>query len=131
MLDRSALAGLAARDIETDRVRSHSPPRSVRDGPLFQQVLEAQFVGIPSPIRFSEHARRRLEERGIPFGEEELAKLEQAVSKAASKGARDSLVLMGGLALVVSVKNRIVVTAVDAVSRKDNVFTNIDSVVLS
>jgi hypothetical protein len=38
---------------------------------------------------------------------------------------------MDDLALVVSIKNKMVITAVDANSRKDNIFTNIDSVVLT
>ena len=46
------------------------------------------------------------------------------------KGARDSLVLMQDLALVVSVKNNTVITAVDGESLKENVFTNIDSAVI-
>lgn len=37
---------------------------------------------------------------------------------------------MNNLALVVSVKNHIVITAIDDRYMKDNVFTNIDSVVI-
>ena len=47
-----------------------------------------------------------------------------------AKGAKESLILMDQLALVVSVKNRTVITAVDGASLKDNVFTNIDSAVI-
>jgi flagellar operon protein len=37
---------------------------------------------------------------------------------------------MNNLALVVSVKNRTVITAMDGSNMKDNVFTNIDSAVI-
>lgn len=106
-----------------------SPPA---DGPGFDEVLESQLGRQPA-VRFSAHAQRRLEARHISFGSDETARLEQAVEKAASKGSRESLVLMDDLALIVSVKNRIVITALDANSRKDatRVFTNIDSVVLT
>ena len=60
-----------------------------------------------------------------------VARLEQAVDRAGQKGARDSLVLMDDLALLVNVRNRVVVTAVPQSSAKDNVFTNIDSVVIA
>ena len=52
------------------------------------------------------------------------------MDKAAQKGSQDSLILMNDTALVVSVKNRTVVTAMDGASMKDNVFTNIDSAVI-
>lgn len=96
----------------------------------FDDLLQAQ-LGRPPAVRLSAHAQRRLQTRNIPFGSEETIRLEQAVEKAANKGSRESLILMDDLALVVNIKNRVVVTAVDAESRKENVFTNIDSVVLT
>lgn len=96
----------------------------------FEDLLQAQ-LGRPPAVRLSAHAQRRLQTRNIAFGSEEAIRLEQAVEKAANKGSRESLILMDDLALVVNIKNRVVVTAVDAESRKENVFTNIDSVVLT
>jgi len=96
----------------------------------FEALLKAQ-LGRPGAVQFSAHAQRRIENRQIDFGNEEVARLEQAVEKAAKKGSKESLILMDDLALVVSIKNKVVITAVDANARKDNVFTNIDSVVLT
>jgi len=93
----------------------------------FGQVLEKKLQG---ELKFSQHARQRLQSRNIELGEAEMARLENAVSKAREKGARDSLVLMDNLALVVSIKNNTVITAVDEQSLKENVFTNIDSAVI-
>ena len=60
-----------------------------------------------------------------------MAKLSTAVHKAAQKGAKESLILMNNeLALVVSIANKTVITAMDGPSLKDNVFTNIDSAVI-
>jgi len=88
-------------------------------------------------LQFSAHAQHKLNARDIQLSDEALTKLNHAVEKAASKGARDALVLMPGesreddLALVVSVTNRTVITAVDGDHLEDNVFTNIDSAVIA
>ncbi|HEX7058026.1 MAG TPA: TIGR02530 family flagellar biosynthesis protein [Bacilli bacterium] len=81
-------------------------------------------------VRLSQHAESRLIQRGIRFTPEQMTKIEAAIDKAAAKGAKDSLIVMQDLALIVSVKNRTIVTAVDSASVKDNVFTNIDSAVI-
>jgi flagellar operon protein len=78
----------------------------------------------------------RLQMRNITLSLDDLNKLRDAVDRAEAKGAREALVLMSrpsreqDLALVVSVKNRTVITAMDGDSLKDNVFTNIDSAVI-
>jgi flagellar operon protein len=81
-------------------------------------------------LKFSNHAVERMMRRGIKFAPEDLEKLNQAVQKAESKGAKDTLVLMKDTALIVSVKNKTVVTVMDKTSLKENVFTNIDSTVV-
>ena len=61
---------------------------------------------------------------------DKLAYACRLLRKAAAKGAKESLVMVDNVALVVSVKNRTVITAVDQANLKDNVFTNIDSAVI-
>jgi len=92
----------------------------------FNQILDKELTG----IKFSQHALQRLQIRNIQFNKSDLDKLSNAVDKAAQKGSKDSLILMNNAALVVSVKNRTVITAMDGSSMKDNVFTNIDSAVI-
>ena len=84
-----------------------------------------------SGIRFSRHAVERMSSRGISLDGGKLSKLDAAVNAAGSKGARESLVLMDELALVVSVKNRTVITAMSSDETKGNVFTSIDSTVIA
>jgi flagellar operon protein len=104
------------------------PSGTVEDRNKFARVLEEK---LPSQgVRFSQHAQDRLKARGISFSANDLQKLEGAVDTVARKGGRESLVMLGDAALVVSVKNRTVVTAVDRESMKGNVFTNIDSAVV-
>jgi flagellar operon protein len=97
----------------------------------------AEADGIPregtaaGALQFSKHAQKRLASRNIELSPMDLEKIEEAVDTLRRKGGRDSLVLMGDLALVVSVKNNTVITAVDENSSKENVFTNIDSAVIA
>ena len=82
-------------------------------------------------LHFSRHAQKRLEQRGIEMDVTQMARLEQAVGQAAAKGARESLILLDEMALVVSVQNRTVVTAMGQQTGKEQVVTNIDSVVIA
>lgn len=94
----------------------------------FAQVLDQK---LPSQgVKFSQHAQDRLRARNITFSSAELANLEGAVNSVAQKGGKESLVMMGDSALVVSIKNRTVVTAMDKSQMRGNVFTNIDSAVV-
>ncbi|MNP52888.1 hypothetical protein D3C76_1473110 [compost metagenome] len=81
-------------------------------------------------LKFSNHAAKRLEQRGIELGSRQLDQISNAVEKAAAKGSKESLILMKDMALIVSIPNRTVVTAMDGSSMKDNVFTQIDSAVI-
>jgi flagellar operon protein len=98
-----------------------------RDENSFQAVLEKEL----RTVKFSAHASERLKSRNIEFSDAEMEKLENAVTRAEEKGSRESLVMMNNLALIVSVKNRTVVTAMDKQMFNHHVFTNIDSVVFA
>ena len=91
----------------------------------FAKVLDQKLTG--QPVRLSQHALERLKSRGITLSDTDMKKLAGAVDSVAQKGGKDSLILMGDAALVVSVKNRTVVTAMDRQGMQGNVFTNIDS----
>lgn len=94
-------------------------------GQLWQETLQKQEA-----VKFSAHALQRLQERQITLGESELAKINQAVSAAEKKGARSSLLLYDDLALVASVKNKTIITALGGEDMRAHVFTNIDSAVI-
>ena len=94
----------------------------------FAKVLDQKLTG--QPVRLSQHAADRLRSRGITLSEQDMKKLAGAVDSVAQKGGKDSLIMMGDAALVVSIKNRTVVTAMDRQGMQGNVFTNIDSAVV-
>lgn len=89
-----------------------------------------QMPAADSALKFSNHAIERMRTRGISYTAEQMQSLEKAVAKAASKGAKQTLVLTDNSALIVGVKNNTVVTVMDKANLKENVFTNIDSTVV-
>jgi flagellar operon protein len=105
------------------------PAQPQLNGPSFESIFNEQLTE-PTEVKFSAHALKRLESREITLNKDEIALLKEAVNRAEAKGAKESLILMDRMALVVSIKNRTVITAVDNGSLKENVFTNIDSAVI-
>ena len=102
---------------------------SPANGPSFAAVL--QRIGGAQPPKFSRHALERLQQRGIDLGQPTLGRLTDGVSRAASKGSKNSVVFVDGTAFVVSVANNTVITAVGAEHMREHVFTNIDSAVIA
>lgn len=78
-------------------------------------------------VAFSQHAQQRMLERHLSLDANQLAQLDNTVDRLAQKGAREALIYLNDIALVVSVTNRTVITAMDGTSAKDNLFMNIDS----
>ncbi len=105
-------------------------PVQIPPSESFRSVLEG-VRSAPStsaePLKFSAHAMQRLQSRNISLTSDDVAKMNDMADKAAAKGAKNSLFIMRDVAMVVSIKNRTVITAVDSDSMKENVFTNIDS----
>ena len=90
----------------------------------FNRILTEQ----EDRIRFSSHAEARIEKRGVKLTSDDIQKLGDAVDRMQEKGVKEALVYMNNnVAMVVSVQNRTVITAVDEASAKENIFTNIDS----
>lgn len=102
---------------------------------VFDRALETvgeqkDLTQIRSPLKFSAHASQRLKDRKIALDPMTLAQVSDAVDKAEAKGIEDTLVLTSDAALIVNVKNRTVITALDRKSAAGNVFTNIDGAVI-
>jgi flagellar operon protein len=91
----------------------------------FARILDDKLPG--QGIRFSQHAQERLRSRGITLSESDLRGLAGAMDSVAKKGGKESLIMQGDTAFVVSVANRTVITAMDRKSMAGSVITNIDS----
>ncbi len=112
-----------------EKVEGQSPAKARRQpGQQSFQVLLSEKLD-EAKLQFSAHALKRLEERNIRLKEEDLGKLGQAVSRAAAKGSRSSLLVYRDMAFVAGVQSKTIITAMDGESMKEHVFTNIDSAV--
>ncbi|WP_196604736.1 TIGR02530 family flagellar biosynthesis protein [Pectinatus haikarae] len=78
-------------------------------------------------VGFSQHALSRMAERNIKLSDADMDKMNDTVCKMAQKGSKEALIYLKGAAFVVSITNKTVITAMDGVSTKENIFTNIDS----
>lgn len=97
------------------------------NGRSFDSIFKTEL----EKIKFSNHATKRLEDRNIELDEVTLNKLQSAVEKAEAKGSKDSLVMLDETAFIVNIPNKTVITALNKNDSKENVYTNIDSVVFA
>lgn len=102
-------------------------PRIKSPGDSFESIFQKEL----EKVKFSSHALKRLEERNIELSDDEMSKINTAVERAELKGSKDSLVMMNSTAFIVNIPNRTVITAMPIADSKENVFTNIDSVVFA
>lgn len=100
------------------------PPTS---GPSFRDVLGQQGAVQAGSLKFSAHAIQRLQSRNITLSADDVQRMNAMADKAAEKGAQQSLFMLRDVGMIVSIKNRTVITAVDSQTMRENVFTNIDS----
>ena len=76
----------------------------------------------------SKHAALRLNE--INFTEEDMKQIEKGFKIAKDKNSKNTVMLYKDVAIIASVENKTIITAVDKERAKDNIFTNVDSVVI-
>ena len=93
----------------------------------FQKILQESLVK-DEKIKISQHAKQRMLERNIKLKESDMNTLNQAMNNLEQKGARESLMLYKDLALIASVNNRTIITALQ--SDEMEIVTNIDSAVI-
>lgn len=95
----------------------------------FAAILRQQ-IDNNTKLQFSKHAQERINQRSIDMTPNLLVQLNDAVSKARDKGARDIVVIGGQAAFIVSVPNNTVITTIAGNEIKGSVFTNIDGAVI-
>jgi flagellar operon protein len=116
--------------VKTDLPTDPSGPRQTVRTPD-SGISFADQLSLAQGLKFSNHAQKRLQSREIRLSDDGLNRLADAVERAEKRGGRESLVLMDELAFIVNIPSRLVVTAMDASSRGEGVFTQIDSVVIA
>jgi flagellar operon protein len=95
----------------------------------FKDILDNKIDEKESFV-ISKHAAERLRQRNINFDAADMKNISEGINKAEEKGCKESLILYKETALVTSIKNRTIITALDKESSKGNVFTNLDSVIM-
>ncbi|MBU3155091.1 TIGR02530 family flagellar biosynthesis protein [Clostridium estertheticum] len=100
-----------------------------KDKSTFNNILDKQ-VKKEECFTISSHAAQRLNSRNINLDDADRKKINEGINMADSKGAKQSLILYKDMALITSIKNRTVITAMDKNQSTGNVITNIDSVVM-
>lgn len=94
----------------------------------FNDILQNEINKSNENYTLSKHAANRLKE--INFTEADMKEIGKGFKIAEEKGAKNSVMIYKDVALVASIENRTLITAVEKERAKDNVFTNVDSVVI-
>jgi flagellar operon protein len=115
-----------AQGISPKPAQTTAAPKQAVGGASFTETLSRA-----QEVRFSNHAQKRMESRDIELSPENVNRLSDAIDKAEKRGGKSSLVMVDDLAFIVNVRDRMVVTALDANHRGEGVFTQIDSVVFA
>ena len=89
---------------------------------------QIEIVKPKSTINLSNHAVKRLEQRGIELDEDDMTKIEEAFETLDNKGAENSLIIYNDLSIIASITNRTIITA--SLSDEMQEVTNIDSAIL-
>jgi flagellar operon protein len=100
-----------------------------KTGNSFQNML-ASKIDDQQKLKISKHAQQRLMDRGIKVSGDVWNEIHFKVKEAKQKGVQDSLVLTNEAAFVVSVKNEIVITAMDREEAASQLFTNINGAII-
>ncbi|MVX62532.1 flagellar biosynthesis protein [Clostridium chromiireducens] len=109
-------------------------PRDTRNSKIIDKE-ETSFRNVLDSIKsksegftVSKHAASRLNE--INFTEEDMKQIEKGFEIAKDKNSKNTVMLYKDVALIASVENKTLITAVEKDRAKDNIFTNVDSVVI-
>ncbi|SFJ90975.1 flagellar operon protein [Marinilactibacillus piezotolerans] len=118
-----------SKSIETSQQSFKTKQPSIQLDRKFGSFIEDALknANTEAKVTFSNHAQKRLDQHGISLDQTDLNNLEEAVQTLADKGSKQSLILYDDLALIASIKNRKVITALK--SDEMNEVTNIDSAI--
>lgn len=93
----------------------------------FQNILD-NVANKKDNFTISKHAAARLNE--INFSDEDMKVVERGFEIAKEKNSKNAVMIYKDTALIASIENKTIITAVNKHRAKDNIFTNIDSVVI-
>ncbi|NLE23924.1 MAG: flagellar biosynthesis protein [Clostridiaceae bacterium] len=112
-----------------DNKQKQNTAKPEKTGTSFKEILNNSLQE-KTAIKISNHAQQRLQQRNIQLDDKDMDILKGAMERAEMKGARESVLFYKDIALVTSIKNRTIITAVDSKGAEENIFTNIDSAMI-
>ncbi|WP_294374538.1 TIGR02530 family flagellar biosynthesis protein [uncultured Clostridium sp.] len=110
-----------------ENVQNNKKVQYTKDNKSFKDVLNDE-KSKNEDFTVSKHAAQRLNE--INFTEEDMNEIKRGFQIAQDKNSKNTVMIYKDVALIASVENKTLITAVDKERAKDNVFTNVDSVVI-
>lgn len=120
--------------INIQHVPYHPSIQSTKKQPTAQQVEAKSFIdhlkAATTGLKVSKHASERMQERNIEISDAQWQDVNDKVFEAQRKGIKQPLVILDQAALIVSAKNATVITALDRVEAKSQIFTNIDGTIV-
>jgi len=109
-------------------LESHtSANKKVDSGGSFKNLLN-KAIDEKQGYTLSKHAAERL--KAMNFSENDMRNIEKGFKLAEDKGAKNSVMVYKDVAIIASIENKTIITAVDKNRAQSNVFTNVDSVVI-
>lgn len=93
----------------------------------FKDILN-KTLDDKNSFTISKHASLRL--KNLNFNENDMKNIEKGFKEAEEKGCKNSVMVYKDVAIIASIENKTIITAVEKDRAESNVFTNIDSVVL-
>lgn len=113
--------------IDVNKQIKTSSATVTNDETTFKQVL-VDVKNKDEGFTVSKHAALRLNE--INFTKEDMKEIEKGFEIAKNKNSKNTVMLYKEVALIASVQNKTLITAIEKDRAKDNIFTNVDSVVI-
>lgn len=101
--------------------------KSTKEDKSFRDVLK-DVKNQKEGFTVSKHAAQRLNE--INFTKDDMNKIEKGFQIAKEKNSKNTVMIYKDIALIASVENKTLITAVEKERAKENIFTNVDSVVI-
>ncbi|GAF63708.1 flagellar operon protein [Bacillus sp. TS-2] len=122
-MDKVTIASL-----QTVQPHSIASPKVKSTTQSFQQLLRNELDN--NSLKVSKHAEQRLKQREIEILPQTWQQISSKVQEAKEMGITDSLVLTKDAALIVSAKNKTVITALAREEAHQQIFSNINGTIL-
>ena len=91
----------------------------------FQSFFNESLQTSSKEMKISNHAQKRMEERGIELNQSDLTSIEGAIEELNQKGSKNSVIVYKDMAFITSINNRTIITAMN--TDEMETITNIDS----